>query len=573
MKKLCERLFAMTEKGAQDLVKASFASFAVYAVNMLPAVLLMLLFDDLVLGHSRSRGFYIVLSVLILFLMYLLLRIEYNAFYNATYAESAHLRINIADTLAKLPLSYFSKHDLSDISQTVMSDVAAIEHAMSHAMGKALGFCMFFPLCALLLLSGSIPLGLSVILPILLGFALIFLSKKIQLRENARYYWRLRENSERFQETIELQQEIRSFGLAEKLRQTLDQKMDESERIHLKTEIIAALPLLLSTLVVQSSFAIVALTGVSLWLSGKISVLYLIGYVLVSIRLKDAVDSVSQTIAELYYIDSPIRRIREMRAEPTQQGEDLRFPSYDIQLENVRFSYSPDTPVLKGVSFEAKAGEVTALVGMSGCGKTSILRLISRLYDYTDGVIKIGGLDIRTVSTRALFDKVSIVFQDVSLFNASVLENIRLGRMSATDEEVKRAAEMAGCAEFIAALPEGFDTVIGENGAALSGGERQRLSIARAFLKDAPIVILDEIAASLDVENEKKLQDSLNLLLRGKTVVIISHRLKSIENADKIVVISEGSVEAAGRHTELLHSSPTYARLVENARLAEEFTY
>ncbi|MGP1348288.1 MAG: ABC transporter ATP-binding protein [Stomatobaculum sp.] len=573
MKKLCERLFAMTEKGAQDLVKASFASFAVYAVNMLPAVLLMLLFDDLVLGHSRSRGFYIVLSALILFLMYLLLRIEYNAFYNATYAESAHLRINIADTLAKLPLSYFSKHDLSDISQTVMSDVAAIEHAMSHAMGKALGFCMFFPLCALLLLSGSIPLGLSVILPILLGFALIFLSKKIQLRENARYYWRLRENSERFQETIELQQEIRSFGLAEKLRRTLDQKMDESERIHLKTEIIAALPLLLSTLVVQSSFAIVALTGVSLWLSGKISVLYLIGYVLVSIRLKDAVDSVSQTIAELYYIDSPIRRIREMRAEPTQQGEDLRFPSYDIQLENVRFSYSPDTPVLKGVSFEAKAGEVTALVGMSGCGKTSILRLISRLYDYTDGVIKIGGLDIRTVSTRALFDKVSIVFQDVSLFNASVLENIRLGRMSATDEEVKGAAEMAGCAEFIAALPEGFDTVIGENGAALSGGERQRLSIARAFLKDAPIVILDEIAASLDVENEKKLQDSLNLLLRGKTVVIISHRLKSIENADKIVVISEGSVEAAGRHTELLHSSPTYARLVENARLAEEFTY
>ncbi len=573
MKKLCERLFAMTEKGAQDLVKASFASFAVYAVNMLPAILLMLLFDDLVLGHSRSRGFYIVLSALILFLMYLLLRIEYNAFYNATYAESAHLRINIADTLAKLPLSYFSKHDLSDISQTVMSDVAAIEHAMSHAMGKALGFCMFFPLCALLLLSGSIPLGLSVILPILLGFALIFLSKKIQLRENARYYWRLRENSERFQETIELQQEIRSFGLAEKLRQTLDQKMDESERIHLKTEIIAALPLLLSTLVVQSSFAIVALTGVSLWLSGKISVLYLIGYVLVSIRLKDAVDSVSQTIAELYYIDSPIRRIREMRAEPTQQGEDLRFPSYDIQLENVRFSYSPDTPVLKGVSFEAKAGEVTALVGMSGCGKTSILRLISRLYDYTDGVIKIGGLDIRTISTRALFDKVSIVFQDVSLFNASVLENIRLGRMSATDEEVKGAAEMAGCAEFIAALPEGFDTVIGENGAALSGGERQRLSIARAFLKDAPIVILDEIAASLDVENEKKLQDSLNLLLRGKTVVIISHRLKSIENADKIVVISEGSVEAAGRHTELLHSSPTYARLVENARLAEEFTY
>ena len=278
-------------------------------------------------------------------------------------------------------------------------------------------------------------------------------------------------------------------------------------------------------------------------------------------------------VAELYYLDSMVKRIREVRETKIQQGKDQTISSYDIEFDQVSFSYDKDTEVLKNISFTAKQNEVTALVGVSGCGKTSILRLMSRLYDYDGGSIRIGGLDIKEISTKSLFEKIAIVFQDVTLFNASVLENIRIGKKTATDEEVVQAARLANCEEFIRRLPDGYKTMIGENGATLSGGERQRLSIARAFLKDSPIIILDEIAASLDVENEKKIQDSLNRLILDKTVIIISHRLKSVENADRIVVIDCGRVEASGTHLELLKASPTYNNLVEKAKLTEEFQY
>ena len=573
MKNLFKRYFALTDKGASDLVKASFASFSVYIVNMIPAILLMILFDELVLGNVKSNVFYISFSIIILVLMYLLLRIEYNTLYNATYKESANLRMDIADTLSKLPLSYFSKHNLSDLSQTIMADVTAIEHAMSHAIAKTIGFFMFFPLVSILLLKGNLKLGLSVVLPIIIGFLLIVWSKKIQLRENVKYYTKLRDNSDSFQEAIELHQEIKSFGLTKNIKNSLYKKMEEGEKIHLKAEFTAAVPLLLSGLVVQVAFAIVILVGMGLLLKGEINILYLIGYILASIKIKEGVDGVSQNIAELYYIDSMINRIKEIRSTEIQKGEDKEIMDYDIELKNVSFTYNDDTKVLKDISFTANQNEVTALVGMSGCGKTSILRLISRLYDYDSGKITIGGVDIKDISTKSLFKKISIVFQDVTLFNTSIKENIRIGNKKATDKEVKEAARLANCEEFINRLPNGYDTVIGENGATLSGGERQRISIARAFLKNAPIIILDEIAASLDVDNEKKIQESLNELTKNKTVIIISHRLKSIENVDKIVVIDNGEVEAFGNHKELISISKTYNNLVEKAKLAEVFKY
>lgn len=504
MKKLFKRKFALTDKGAEDLAKASLASFFTYIVNMLPAILLMLLFDELVLGHKKTGTFYIIFSVFALVLMYVLFRIEYNTLYNATYKESANLRLDIAETLSRLPLSYFSKHNLSDLSQTIMTDVSAIEHAMSHAMAKAIGFALFFPLMSILLVSGNWKLGLAVILPVIIGFLLIIWSKKVQLKQNKKYYAKLRENSDSFQEAIELQQEIKSLGIVKKIKNELYQKMEEGEKIHLKTEIVAAIPMLFSGIVVQMSFAIVLLTGMWLFLSGAISILYLIGYLLVSIKIKEATDGVSQNLTELFYIDSMINRIKEMRETKTQKGEDKDILHYNVELKNVSFAYNKDTEILKNISFTAKQNEVTALVGMSGCGKTSILRLISRLYDYDSGTIKIDNTDIKQISTKSLFEKISIVFQDVTLFNTSIMENIRIGNKHATDAQVKEAARLANCEEFIDALPKGYDTIIGENGATLSGGERQRLSIARAFLKNAPIIILDEIAASLDVENEKK---------------------------------------------------------------------
>ena len=573
MRELFKKHFALTDKGAKDLQKASAASFFVYVINFFPAMLLLLLVDELLLNNVKETGLYLWGSILVLAVMWILLRIEYDALYNTTYQESANLRTEIADILIKLPLSYFSRHDLSDLAQTIMADVAAIEHAMSHAMAKAVGFLFFFPLLSVLLLLGNVKLGFAIILPILLGFGLLLLSKNFQIRESFKHYQKLRDNSESFQEAIENQQEIKSFGLTQKIRQTLYQKMEESEKIHLRAEISAGIPMLCSNVILQFAFVIVILTGVQMLHTGEIDILYFLGYVLASIKVRESVESVNMNVEELYYLDSMVKRIREIRETKIQQGKDQTISSYDIEFAQVSFSYDKDTEVLKNVSFTAKQNEVTALVGVSGCGKTSILRLMSRLYDYDGGSIRIGGLDIKELSTKSLFEKLSIVFQDVTLFNTSVLENIRIGKKTATDEEVIQAARLANCEEFIRRLPEGYKTMIGENGATLSGGERQRLSIARAFLKDSPIIILDEIAASLDVENEKKIQDSLNRLILDKTVIIISHRLKSVENADKIVVIDCGRVEASGTHLELLKTSPTYNNLVEKAKLTEEFQY
>ena len=573
MRELFKTHFALTDKGAKDLQKASAASFFVYVINFFPAMLLLLLVDELLLNNVKETGLYLWGSILVLAVMWILLRIEYDALYNTTYQESANLRTEIADILTKLPLSYFSRHDLSDLAQTIMADVAAIEHAMSHAMAKAVGFLFFFPLLSVLLLLGNVKLGLAIILPILLGFGLLLLSKNLQIRESFKHYQKLRDNSESFQEAIENQQEIKSFGLTQKIRQTLYQKMEESEKIHLRAEISAGIPMLCSNVILQFAFVLVILIGVQMLHTGEINILYFLGYVLASIKVRESVEAVSMNVAELYYLDSMVKRIREVRETKIQQGKDQTISSYDIEFAQVSFSYDKDTEVLKNVSFTAKQNEVTALVGVSGCGKTSILRLMSRLYDYDGGSIRIGGLDIKELSTKSLFEKLSIVFQDVTLFNTSVLENIRIGKKTATDEEVIQAARLANCEEFIRRLPEGYKTMIGENGATLSGGERQRLSIARAFLKDSPIIILDEIAASLDVENEKKIQDSLNRLILDKTVIIISHRLKSVENADRIVVIDCGRVEASGTHLELLKASPTYNNLVEKAKLTEEFQY
>lgn len=573
MRELFKKHFALTDKGAKDLQKASAASFFAYVINFFPAMLLLLLVDELLLNNVKETELYLWGSILVLAAMWILLRIEYDALYNTTYQESANLRTEIADILIKLPLSYFSRHDLSDLAQTIMADVAAIEHAMSHAMAKAVGFLFFFPLLSVLLLLGNVKLGFAIILPILLGFGLLLLSKNFQIRESFKHYQKLRDNSESFQEAIENQQEIKSFGLTQKIRQTLYQKMEESEKIHLRAEISAGIPMLCSNVILQFAFVIVILTGVQMLHTGEIDILYFLGYVLASIKVRESVEAVSMNVAELYYLDSMCKRIREIRETKIQQGKDQTISSYDIEFAQVSFSYDKDTEVLKNVSFTAKQNEVTALVGVSGCGKTSILRLMSRLYDYDGGSIRIGGLDIKELSTKSLFEKLSIVFQDVTLFNTSVLENIRIGKKTATDEEVIQAARLANCEEFIRRLPEGYKTMIGENGATLSGGERQRLSIARAFLKDSPIIILDEIAASLDVENEKKIQDSLNRLILDKTVIIISHRLKSVENADKIVVIDCGRVEASGTHLELLKTSPTYNNLVEKAKLTEEFQY
>ena len=573
MKSFYKKRFALTDKGAKNITKATIASFSVYCINMVPAILLMFFAQEILEDIPQNNFFYLAFSIITLVIMFVLLHIEYDKLYSTTYEESANLRIETAEYLSKLPLSYFSKHDLSDISQTIMADIEGIEHAMSHSIPKLGGFLIFFPLISIMMLIGNWKMGIAVIAPTLISFLFIPLSKKLQTRGFQKHYDVLRRNSEAFQENIEMQMEIKSYDLSSEMKSELYAKMDESERIQFKTESAGAAILGVSTLFGFISLAVVIFVGTKLILNGELSVLYLIGYFLAAIKIKDAVDASKEGVMEIYYLTPKIQRIREIRKQKLQQGVDCEISRFDIDVKDVYFSYNDDTKVLNGSSFTAKQGEVTALVGASGSGKTSILRLVSRLYDYDDGEILIDGKDIKNISTDSLFSKISIVFQDVTLFNTTVMENIRIGRQNATDEEVMAAAKLANCEEFISELSQGYNTIIGENGAELSGGERQRLSIARAFLKNAPILILDEIAASLDVDNEKKIQDSLNKLVKNKTVLIISHRMKSIENADKIVVLDKGRVESQGTHAELLKTSEVYKNLIKKSQSAESFVY
>ena len=572
MKEHFKKKFHVTEEGAQGLVRAVWASFIVNVIAMFPVMILMLLGQQILEGTFHSQTLYFAISLGICVILFIALLVEYERMYNATYKESANLRENLGKTLAKLPLAFFSKRNLSDLAQSIMSDVDAIEHAMSHAIPKIYGLYLFIPILGIMLLVGNVNLGLAVILPMTLRLLILVAFKGEGIKRNKKFFDQLRANAEDFQEAIELHQEIRSYHLTDDVQKDLYTKMDESEKIQMKTEGLAMGIMALSNLFSFISLGIVLYVGVGLLAKGEVSLLYVVGYVLAAMKLKDLIDLSSETALEIRHITPRVGNIASIQDAPLQKGKDVDLRRVSIDVEDVHFGYG-EKNVLDGVNFTARQGDVTALVGPSGCGKSTLLKLMSRLYDYDSGAIRIDDYDIQNVSTDSLFKKTSIVFQDVMLFNTSVMENIRIGRLDATDEEVKEAARMANCMDFIDEMPEGFHTAIGENGQELSGGQRQRLSIARAFLKDAPILILDEIASSLDVENERIIQQSLNHLIQNKTVVIISHRLKSVEKADKIVVLNKGKVEGEGRHDELMKTSPTYRNLIEKSEMAEAFVY
>lgn len=573
MKNWLKKRFCLTEKGAKALVRATWACFFAYLINMAPMVMLMALVSVFWGGRRLSPEVLIGIAILILIAMYVILAWEYKATYTTAYKESGNLRRSIADFLRRLPMSYFSKHDLSDLAQTIMSDVEIIEHGMSNAVPKAAAFVLFFTLLCVMMLVGNLYLGIATLIPALFSFALVPLSKKWHVSSNDTFHKVLRANSESFQEAIELHQEISSFNMGMDVKASLENKMEESEKIHFRVELRGVVTISLSTLFAYISLPIVILVGTWLLKTGEIPLIYLIAYTITAIKVKELLDLVAFNILEIYYMVPSIDRIKEITSQPVQEGEKIEPASYDIEVKNIAFSYNKDHKVLSNISFVAKQGEVTALVGFSGCGKTSLLRLIARLYDYENGQILLGGQEIKGMSTESLFKNISIVFQDVTLFNTSIKENIRLGRGSATDFEVYEATRLAGCMDFIEKMPSGLDTVIGENGSELSGGERQRISIARALLKDAPILLLDEISANIDVENERKIQDSLSKLIKNKTVIIISHRLKSIQGVDKIVVLDQGQVESLGTSEELLETSAVYRILEKAHEMADKFVY
>jgi len=574
-----QNMFALTRKGAKGMLKAAFLTFLVNISFLFPMMIVFYFVDSLLTkgmpGITEIYYYYIpailVVGVIIFFINYL----SYNSLYVATYGESADLRIELANTLKELPLSYFSKHDISDISQTFLVDIATMEHALSHAIPEIIGIFSFLLILGIAMIIASPIMGIAVLAPIVLSILFLLLTKKMQVYGTTLYHKKLREQSETFQQAIEMQQEIKSYSLVDETIAKIEKDLKDAESLHVKTEWMQAGPLQIALILLKAPIALVVFLGLPLVIANPSNLLYFLGYLVAAARMVDAASGLGALLAEIMYITARVERIRELRNSERQKllQDSTEAKNYDIEFKNVVFSYNEDSKVIQGASFVAKQGEVTALVGPSGCGKTTILRLASRLYDADNGEITLGGKNIYSIPVDELFEKISIVFQDVTLFNTSILENIRIGNKEATDEQVKEAARVAHASEFIEKLPDGYNTLIGENGAKLSGGERQRLSIARAFLKNSPIIILDEISSALDVENEMKIQESLNSLIKDKTVIIISHRLKSVENVDKIIVMKDGKVESEGKHAELIQKSSLYKAMIEKSGLAEKWVY
>lgn len=573
MKRKLQETFALTEKGARGMIRASIASFCVNITYMAAMMTFFAFAKDLLADGKLSHpAFYLLAMAVIVVLMYLTLDFEYRATYNTTYAESRDMRIAIADTMKELPLGYFAKHDLSDLAQTMMQDVLDMEHAFSHAVPQAIGAGIFLVLMLIMILISHFWIGLAILIPTAVGLTIILLSKRYQKSFVKKFYDQSRKNVEIIQDAIEMQQEIRSYNLVGEKRREIHQAIRAAEKMHMQAEVGQGIPVMSAMTVVKLALASTILTVAYFMLKGQMTALYAIGYMIAATRLTSAMEGVGMNIAELFDIDVRVDRIKELQNTPVQKGREVELKDFDIEVKDLSFAYG-NNPVLNGVNFSAKQGEVTALVGPSGSGKTTMIRLLSRLYDVDRGEITIGGHSLKDIAPDCLYRQISMVFQDVTLFNGTVMENIRIGRKDASDEEVMEAARKAHCDDFIVKLPDGYQTLIGENGSKLSGGERQRLSIARAFLKDAPILLLDEISASLDVENEMAIQKSLNTLMKNKTVIIISHRMKSIENVNQIVVFEDGRVNGIGRHEELMTRSKLYRNLVEKLSLTEAYVY
>lgn len=567
MRNWINKTFALNNKSSNNILIAIFYSLLVNIFSGSGILLLLLFFYK-----KLDKISYIFLAILILIILAISLGLEYNKLYYITYNESANLRIKIGNQLKNLPLSYFSKHDLSDLAQTIMSDIAKMEHAISHALAQTIAFVLFFILVSIAMLYFNFYLAMAIIIPFIINILILFLTKKVQIKSNTKYYKILRKNSEYFQENIELQQEIQSLNLEKEMKEKLYIQMDETEKIHFEVESFITALLSLINLLFYIEIGVLILIGSYLFYTNKISLISLISFLLISLKLNEGSLASTLNITELFYIDARVKRLKEIINYPTQKGKDITLKSFDIQLTNVSFSYENEQ-ILKDINFVAKQNEITALVGKSGSGKSTLLKLISRLEDYNSGKICIDKIDIKDISTASLFKNISIVFQDVILFNDTILENIRVGNLNASDEEVIKAAQKACCDEFVEKLPNKYNTLIGENGTSLSSGQRQRISIARAFLKNAKILLLDEISSSLDVDNEIQIQKSLQNLVKEKTVIVISHRIKSIENVDKIVVIDEGKVCDSGTHNELLNRCKIYKDLVTKSELGDNFIF
>ena len=554
--KAFQRKYALSDQGVKNAKLGTFWTVIVNLVVMGGMGILYLLMkgymNTLISGASLPEALtFILLTLAFVVLSFLTHMQQYRATYGLVYGEVRNMRIGIAERLRKLPLGWFGKRDLADLTETIMGDVNRLEHVWSHCLGYLYGSYISTAIVAVMLFAYNWRLALACLWGVPVAFALLFGSRKLAKRHSEITKAAGIQVADGIQETLENMREIRATNQEERFIQALYGKIDYHEKTMLRGELSTGIFVNAASVIMRLGVATTILTGVSLILAGKIDFMLLFMFLLVITRIYAPFDQALALIAEMFMSQVSAGRLMEIYDTPAAEGsETFRPEGHDIEFKNVSFAYD-DKQVLRGVSFTAKEGEVTALVGPSGSGKSTCARLAARLWDIQEGMISVGGVDISTIDPEVLLTDYSMVFQDVVLFDDTVMENIRLGRHGATDEEVLAAAKAANCDEFVNKLPQGYATPIGENGAKLSGGERQRISIARALLKDAPIVLLDEATASLDVENETKVQGALSRLLAGKTVLVIAHRMRTVEAADKVVVLADGKVVEMGKPEEL----------------------
>lgn len=559
--------FALSEKGAKDLRRGIFFSTLLNVALMLPPSYLFFFLMEYVdvsrAAPPQSLWLYLLLALVALCIMFVVSRWQYNSTYVTVYAESAQRRITLAEKLRRLPLAFFGEHNLSDLTSTMMEDCAQLEETFSHAVPQLFAAGTSVVVVGIGLFSYDWRLALAVYWPVPLALLVLLLSVRSIDKAFTKHYKVKRALTEQIQEGLECVQEIKAYNGEEAYDKQLDERLNVYEKALVSSELVTSSLVNVSAVLLKLGMPSVLLLGAWLMQRGDVSLFVYLAFVLVSAMVYNPIQDVCTHMVVLSYLDVRIKRMKQIEAMPTLGGsKDVEVNGYDIAFRGVSFSYETGKQVLHDVSFTARQGQVTALVGPSGGGKSTAAKLAARFWDVDEGEVTLGGKNIAEMDAEALLKNYAVVFQDVLLFNASVADNIRIGKRNATDDEVRQAARLAQCDDFIRSMPQGYDTIIGENGETLSGGERQRISIARALLKDAPVILLDEATASVDAENETKIQAGISELVRNKTVVIIAHRMRTVLNADHIVVLDGGTVREQGSPQELLKENGEFARIV-----------
>ena len=554
--------YAASEQGAKDLVKSCIACAVMDVALMLPVGLMYFLVKDIMENSPLDVWGYVWKTGFCLMAIAAMEYVKYKYQFITVYKESGRRRISLAEKLRRLPLSYFGKKDLADLTSTIMADAATIETGTSHWVPELIGSMISTTLIGISLFLFDWRMALAAVWVIPIAISIVLFSAKVQNRYNRNNVRAKVDLAEHIQEGLEVFQDIRANEAEGKYLNDLEPRIDLVEKRAVEAELGVACFVVSGQMILKLGIATVALVGSWLLSQGSLDVLTFFMFLLVASRLYDPMSGSLINLGAAVSLGIQCERMDEILCHEEQRGtETLTNKGYDVEFKDVHFAYDTSETVLSGVTFTARQGEVTALIGPSGSGKTTISRLASRFWDIPSGTITVGGMDVSKIDPETLMNLYSIVFQDVTLFDNTVLENIRIGRKDATDEEVIAAARLAHVDVFAEKLPNGWNSLIGENGSELSGGERQRISIARAFLKDAPIILLDEATASLDVENETYIQESLSRLVKDKTVIIIAHRMRTVAGADKIVILKEGKVEESGSPSQLTASGGFYKRM------------